>query len=193
MGKTERSRGSWGQRFNIKVIRLAAPAAITEVPKPLRKILVPAPDDSRRAAAPSTRAPVCRPALPSSATPGERQQQQQQQQQQARQPGSAGRPARGAAQRPARARPDPAGRERAVRAQRRAGGPERQQAGEPLPKPNLRRLTPGGRADVPHGQNTKVDMRFNVLTAEFLPDWVKVIPTGPTTSLRPDPHALTAR
>ena len=23
-------------------------------------------------------------------------------------------------------------------------------------------------------------MRFNVLTAEFLPDWVKVIPTGPT-------------
>ena len=36
-------------------------------------------------------------------------------------------------------------------------------------------------------------MRFNVLTAEFLPDWVKVIPAGPTTSLRPDPHALTAR
>ena len=30
-------------------------------------------------------------------------------------------------------------------------------------------------------------MRFNVLTAEFLPDWVKVIPTGPSTSLRPDP------
>jgi hypothetical protein len=28
-------------------------------------------------------------------------------------------------------------------------------------------------------QNTKVDMRFDVLGADFLPDWVKVCPPPP--------------